>query len=45
MQLGGYNSQGALQTTVDWVSFLPHHDFLINIFGLKMNNHMMADTQ
>jgi hypothetical protein len=45
MQLGGYNSQGALQKTTDWVSLLPHHNFLINVFGLKMNNHLMADTQ
>ena len=45
IQLGGYNSQGALQNNTDWVSLMPAADFKIQIFGLKMNNHVMVDTE
>jgi hypothetical protein len=45
MQLGGYDSYGALQNTTNWVSLLPSGYFKINLFGIKMNNVTMNNTQ
>ena len=45
IQFGGYNSYGAIDNTTNWVKLLPVGNYKIGVFGVKMNNHLMANTE
>ncbi len=42
LQLGGYDSQGALQNIMDWANLLPNHNFKIEISGVKIGDQTIS---
>lgn len=45
MQIGGYDGTGHLEEQIQWQSLIDNYNYLINLYGVSMNDHFIEGSE